>query len=136
MNSSLLEAAKKHVLKGGRCLTVVPGNGFSLSSATSCTYLHGRDGVVSSCLLETAPGEDIGDAADFLCQQVVLAQQPTKSLQEKGISGIQDGPLVVITYFDGLEERERLSIEAALSRLSRNFYHPGRLSDWPERLFV
>lgn len=124
---------KKHVDAGGRTLTVVPGDGYySLTGKTSCTYLHDEDGWVSAVLLETASGEEVVEAAEFLCQQVVFAQSPSATMAELGIKGIQGQRLALITSFDGVSAGQSLFIRNRLLSLSAKSLDMGHVSEWPK----
>jgi hypothetical protein len=133
MNKNLVEQIRRHK---GKSTTVLPGDGWALSGDTACTYLHDGGGRVSACLLESAGRDDIVQVAEFFCQQVVLAQQPSARLQEMGISGLDDGPLTIVTYMDGMSEADRAAAEKALMSLTKKSRHLGNLSDWPEGVFL
>jgi hypothetical protein len=133
MNKNLVEQIRRHK---GKSTTVLPGDGWALSGDTACTYLHDGGGRVSACLLESAGRDDIVQVAEFFCQQVVLAQQPSARLREMGISGLDDGPLTIVTYMDGMSEADRAAAEKALMSLTKKSRHLGNLSDWPEGVFL
>jgi hypothetical protein len=133
VNKNLVERIRRHK---GKSTTVLPGDGWTLSGDTACTYLHDDGGRVSACLLESAGRDDIVQVAEFFCQQVVLAQQPSARLREMGISGLDDGPLTIVTYMDGMSEADRAAAEKALMSLTKNSHHLGKLSDWPEGVFL
>jgi len=132
MNLTTIAHIKKHADLGGKTLTVVPGNGFnSLTGKTSCTYLHDAAGYVSAVLLETARGEPVEEAADFLCQQCVLATDPSERMVEMGISGVRGKKLVIITAFDGVSDLWQCFIRDRLLRLSTKSLDMGHVSEWP-----
>jgi hypothetical protein len=132
MNPTTIARINKHADAGGRTLTVVPGNGFdSLTGKTSCTYLHDSAGYVSAVLLETAPGESVEEAADFLCQQAVLATDPTEAMVEMGITGVRGKKLAVVTAFDGVSTGTKEFIHDRLLRLSTKSLDMGHISEWP-----
>ena len=132
MNPTTIARINKHAESGGRTLTVVPGNGFdSLTGKTSCTYLHDAAGCVSAVLLETAPGESLEEAADFLCQQVVLATDPTDGMVERGITGVRGKKIVIVTAFDGVSSGTQKFIADRLLRLSTKSLDMGHISAWP-----
>jgi hypothetical protein len=133
VNANLITRIRQHP---GKSLTVVPGGGFGLSSQTACTYLHDGDGIVSACLLESAGNDDIEEVVEFFCQQVVLAQRPTARLQEMGIAGLGEGPLVIVTYMDGMSEVDRAAAERAVMSLTKKSHHMGNLADWPTGVFL
>jgi len=133
MNPNLLARIRQHP---GKSTTVVPGEGFSLAATTSCTYLHDDAGVVEACLLESAGGADINQIAEFFCQQIVLAQRPSERLQEIGITGLAEGPLVIVTYMDGMAEEDKETVERSILSLTKKSRHMGHLADWPEGVFL
>lgn len=130
MNKSVAHRILKHASNGGRGRTFVPGNGFSLTSATACVYLLDADGMIIETLLETAPGEDVGEAAEFFAQQVVLAQRPSDRMMECGIAGFRGGALVVTTYFEGVCLDDRKVLEERILSLSKNPMHLCHGSNW------
>ena len=133
MNPTTIARMKKHAAAGGKTLTVIPGGGFeSLTGKTSCTYLHDAAGFVSAVLLETAPGEPVDAAAEFLCQQVVLAGDPSPVMIEVGrIKGVRRDRLVLVTAFDGVSECDQKYVRDRLLRLSANSMDMGHVSEWP-----
>jgi hypothetical protein len=126
----------QHVDRGGKTTTIVGGNGWSLSAETACTYLHDNDGKVSACLLQSAGRDEVVEVAEFFCQQVILAETPSPRLQEMGISGLADGPLVIVTYMEGMTESDRAAVERAIMSLSKKARHLGKMADWPEGVFL
>jgi hypothetical protein len=133
MNPSLIARIRQH---RGKSTTVVPGDGFNLTGAASCTYLHDDAGAVSACLLASAGGGDIHQIAEFFCQQIVLAQRPSERLQDIGITGLAEGPLVIVTYMDGMADEDKESVERSIIALTKKSRHMGHLADWPEGMFL
>jgi hypothetical protein len=132
MNRATIDRMKKHAAEGGKSLTVVPGDGYySLTWKTSCTYLHDNEGLVSAVLLETAAGEGVDEAAQFLCQQVVLAASPSSRLSEMGIVGLRGKKLAIVTAFDGVPAGDMNHIHERLLRLSARTIDMGHVSEWP-----
>ena len=133
MNPNLIDRIRRHP---GKSLTVVPGDGFSLSGRTSCTHLHDGDGAVSACLLHSDGSDDINQVVEFFCQQIVLAQRPSERLEEMGITGLREGPLVIVTYMGGMAEEDKESVERSILALTKKSRHMGRLADWPQGVFL
>jgi hypothetical protein len=133
MNRQLIDRIRQHP---GKSLTVIPGDGFSLSCRTACTYLHDGAGAVSACLLQSDGSDDINQVVEFFCQQIVLSQQPSARLREMGITGLGEGPLVIVTYMDGMAEEDKAVAEKAIMALTKNSHHMGRMADWPEGMFL
>jgi hypothetical protein len=136
MNAAARDRMIQHVDRGGKTLTIVGGNGWSLSAETACTYLHDRGGKVSACLLESAGSDDVVEVAEFFCQQVILAETPSPRLQEMGIVGMAESPFVIVTYMEGMTEGDRAAVERALMSLSKRARHLGKMADWPEGIFL
>jgi hypothetical protein len=91
---------------------------------------------VSACLLHSDGSDDINQVVEFFCQQIVLAQRPSERLKEMGITGLHEGPLVIVTYMDGMAEEDKESVERSILALTKKSWHMGRLADWPEGVFL
>lgn len=133
MSATAESRIKSHIDAGGIALTVVAGNGFhGLSDKTRCTYLHDRAGLVSCTIVETHPSDDLEEAADFICQQIVLGQSPTVRMQEMGIRGIKNSHISVVTYFCGLSEVSHAYIQQRILSLSKRSLDMGHISEWSD----
>ena len=53
-----------------------------------------------------------------------------------GITGLHEGPLVIVTYMDGMAEEDKESVERSILALTKKSWHMGRLADWPEGVFL
>lgn len=134
LNPKIVEKLKRHASTGGKSFTVLPGDSFDLSYDTACVYLLDSRGLVLETLLETKAGENVEDAADFLSQQVWHAQNPSDRLQAGGVRGLSEGPMIVITYFDGLCEEDKKTIESKICSLTRFAFHMGSDANFQEGL--
>lgn len=133
MNQNLLSRIERHVADGGQTTSIVPGNGYEgLSGKTCCTYLHDFSGAITVALLETHPDDDVREAAEFLCKQVVFAYSPSPKMQEMGLVGPKNKHIAVITYFDGVSHEDREYIWSSIMSLSSRALDMGNISEWSD----
>ncbi len=139
MHGEAAEFARRHIAAGGLAYRMTPGAGYerTLTSRTACTSLLKLDGSGQPCalLMECAPGEDIDDAAEFICQQIAFAKHPSDEMADLGIAP-SAGTLNAIMFFDGLDTIDYLFLRNEVLNALPNTTFMGHVSEYPQDFWI